>query len=309
MRALAGLPGLTLDDFAGHVLRCGLAGVNDLFASPVGQASRLPVPGASRPSRPHAPHAEAALPDAANRNEPPMDEELARSFRINLILSEKFHKMARALAWRLALNCEDALSPSHANTSAQKPRLAESPNAPHGNSENCLLQWQGHEASWEELLALEARFQAASQALLTPENQRRALASLRLPLMRLNLGILELESEAAAREAFLCATEDGIPLEALAAENRHAFRSVTDFLEALPEDWQQAVLSASPGAVLRPFRVGDGFQLCRLVSKKDPSLADPTVLSRVDASLLSAHFQELENRHIRWHVNLELDAG
>ena len=43
-----------------------------------------------------------------------------------------------------------------------------------------------------------------------------------------------------------------------------------NFLEELPEDWQQALLSASPNQVLPPFAVGDGFQLCRLLTKHEP---------------------------------------
>jgi len=88
---LAGL-GLSAEDFGEHIVRCSLAGVSDLFAGNVneflaGQASRADTPQPQESPTP-----------------PPLDDEQARCFWIDLVLSVGFQEMARALAWRVALN-------------------------------------------------------------------------------------------------------------------------------------------------------------------------------------------------------------
>jgi len=274
--------GVTSDEFADHFVRLGLAGPSGLFADTTQQNESAPLPAV-------------------------MDPDMARSFRVDWLLSDEFPEMARALAWRVALQCDGRPAPDDGDLAVQRRRGLANQRCTGLELEDWLAQGEGATGWFDELPVLEALFQAESQAFLTPRNQQRALAGLRLPLFRFELEVLELESQAAAGEAFLCVTEDGIPLSELAAQNHQSLHRVTSFLEDLPEDWQQPLLSASPGQALPPFAVGDGFQLCRLLAKQDPVLTDPGVLARVNTSLLRGHFQELEQQHIQWQVNLEVE--
>jgi len=271
--------GVTSDEFADHFVRCALAGPGGLFAG-------------------------AAPPDASAPDSGVMDAEAARSFRIDLLLSGAFPAMARAIAWRVALQCEGRPAPDAGAVAAQKAHGLE-------NQRLTAMDWLAPGeavAGWlEELAVLEALFRTESRVFLNPRNQGRALADMRLQLVRLELEVLELETETAAREAFLCASEDGVTLAELAAQSGHLLRRMARFLEDLPPDWQQALMSAAPGQTLRPFADGGGYQLCHLVAKRDPALSDAEVQARVNGSLLRAHFQELENHHIQWHINLKAE--
>jgi hypothetical protein len=278
---LAGI-GVSADEFSEHIVRRSFVAPTGLFDGGASDVERGAVV---------------------------MDKDQARSFRVDLLLSDKFPPMSSALAWRIALRCENTPAPEAAKVAAQRTLGLENLRLAGLAREDRLAQPGEAAKLIDELPFLEALFQTQTQALLTPEHQHRVLTNLRLPLLRFDLEILELESEAAAREAFLCIKEDGITLDELAAQNHHPLRKRTSFLEEFPQDWQQGLLSATPGAALPPIQVDEGFQLCRLVSKRDPALTDPAVLRRVNDSLLQAHFRELESRHVRWHVNLEIEAS
>ena len=62
-------------------------------------------------------------------------------------------------------------------------------------------------------------------------------------------------------------------------------------------DGQQRFLGVSEGNMLEPIARGDGFELCRLVSKIEPQADDPTVKSRIDQRLLNRHFSELMSKY------------
>jgi hypothetical protein len=68
---------------------------------------------------------------------------------------------------------------------------------------------------------------------------------------------------------------------------------------------QQKYLSAQPGTVMEPTQRGDGFQLARLLGKREPSLADPDVQARIEQRLLARHFADLTSRHISWRLLID----
>ena len=55
-----------------------------------------------------------------------------------------------------------------------------------------------------------------------------------------------------------------------------------------------------PGRGAPPLVRGDGFQLCQLIKKSEPDLADARIRARVEQHLITQHFSELAARHIRW---------
>ena len=204
-------------------------------------------------------------------------------FRVDLLFSQEFDRQARQLAWRVALNHEQAATSPAAEADA-------------------VGDWP------EELRRMEAGFQARCGELLTAENQRRCLANLRLPLTRFELDVLEVDGDLAGREAYLCVTQDGMSLGEVAAESRYALTNTSTLLEDLPAEWQPVLLSAPIGTVLPPFGTGEERFLCFVKGKQDASLDRAEVLARVNRTLLRQHFLELEARHVQWHILLDVSA-
>jgi hypothetical protein len=259
--------GITVEEFRIHFVRRYWAG-------------RL----ASAPEHEPSPPAEA-------------DEPCARAFRTDLVLSNEFDQMARRLAWRVAL------SPAADGQQASLSERGELGPSATGQGIQILAC---NDPAWRrELERMESAFQQECRLVLTLDRRRQELASMRPHLLRLDLEILELDSEAAAREAFLCAKQDGISLAELAAEQGYPLRQEQPLLEELPSPCQTAFLGACPGAVLPPAPMGERFRVCRLKSKAEPGLSDPGVQQRVDAGILGRHFLELELRHVRWHMAID----
>ena len=187
--------------------------------------------------------------------------------RVELLLSGEFDRLAVRLAWRVAAGGE----------------------------------WSGP-LGRDEMLQLEAAYRQQCAALLTREACARMLHALRLPLTRVELETVDLESEDAAREAFLCVHEDGIAMSDVAKDGRYPYRRDEVACEDLPEESQQKILCATPGEVLEPIERGDGFQLCRLVQKIEPDLADARTRERIEQRILEGHFSELASTCVRWII-------
>jgi len=148
------------------------------------------------------------------------------------------------------------------------------------------------------MLALESAYRRRYETLVVPLARKRELAILRLPLTRFETEVIELESRDAAQEALFCVREDGMSMEEVAAEGRYPYRRADFLLEDIPAEGQQRFLSVSAGDVLEPLARGDGFELCRIISKVEPQPDDPTVKSRIDQRLLYRHFSELASRYL-----------
>jgi hypothetical protein len=184
--------------------------------------------------------------------------------RIDLLLGGEFDRLAEGLAWRLALK-EDGL---------------------------------------EDLAGLEAAYREASAGILSERMREQALGALRLTLTSLELEVLELESQNAAREALFCLREDGESMADVARDGRYPLHQYERRFGEMPAEVQPKLLSALPGEVIGPFDHGDGVVLYRLVRKTEPVLADEAVKGRVDAYLIERHFSELAAKHVHWIIAL-----
>src|SRR6185369_9469839 len=123
----------------------------------------------------------------------------------------------------------------------------------------------GRDQEWlGEALTMEAIQRRDCAALLSREACEQEVTALRLPLTR-----FEVETLDAAREALLCARDDGMSMEEVAAEGRYPYRHPEVLLEEIPEDLQQKFLSVHPGEILEPIARGDGFHICRVVGKSE----------------------------------------
>jgi hypothetical protein len=197
----------------------------------------------------------------------------AEEFCRDALLADEFTEWARGLAWRVALAVEEASLPQP-------------------------LEWE----------KLEEGFAAACETFATPERQRRELAVHRLELTRLAVVAAEFDSVAAAREAFLCAQEDGTPMEEIAQANGFPTERYERLWEDFTPDWQAALLSVTPGGVGSPLPHGEGFTVLQLLDKREPTLEAADVRTRLAKNLERRFFGELEAKHIRWLLNVEVET-
>ncbi len=229
-----------------------------------------------------------------------------RELLINeLILSGELDQMAQRLSWRVAAGCAAADRPAGPELVAEEQARFIKRS---GLEEDQLAGWLerlGRDADWfREALEMEATQRRDCAALLSRQAREHEIAALRMPLTRFEVETIELDSLDAAREALLCAREDGMSMEEVATEGRYPYRHPNVLLEEIPEELQQKFLSVHPGDILDPIVHGDGFHLCRIVGKQEPDVDDPIVQERAENRILERHFADLTTRYIQWRILL-----
>jgi hypothetical protein len=233
--------------------------------------------------------------------------ELRESFLTELILSGELDRMTTALMWRLAARCAEKDPDPEAIAVAEQKFFDRNEIEPSQLAE--WLKRLGRDSEWfNTMLVIDAAYRTRRDALFAPAARQRELVALRLSLTQFETEIIEFESRDAAKEALFCAREDGTSMEKVASEGRYPYRRVNFLLEDIPIDTQQRFLCVSAGQVLKPIERGDGFELCRIVKKIEPSLDDPRVKSRIDQRLLDRHFSELISKHVERRLGAPVEA-
>jgi len=222
--------------------------------------------------------------------------DLRRSFLTELILSGDLDRMTSDLMARLAARCAGDEPIPDAIAAEERKFLHR--NRIKSAQRTDWLEKLGRDSKWlDEMLVIEAAYRTHCDRLLVPEARQHELMALRLPLTQFEIEVIELESRDAAKEALFCVRQDGMSMEEVATEGRYPYRRSDFLLEDVPVDAQQRFLSVSAGNVLEPIARGDGFELCRVVSKIEPQADDPSVQSRIDGRLLDRHFSELMSKY------------
>jgi len=229
--------------------------------------------------------------------------ELLELLRVDLVLSGRFDRHVTDLSWRLAALLENGKALAVSLTEAEqfeRSRFFERM----GYTETELmdaLERLGRDPQWfSGCLQMEAAYRRACDKLLTDEQRARLLTTLRLPLTRIEVESMMVQSADAASEAVLCLRENETSMSELARECDSTCERRRVFLGDCSEEMQQALLSAPPGEILAPQREEDAFVVCRLISKTEPTLRDDEVIGRLDWRLLQTHFSELTRGCVRW---------
>jgi hypothetical protein len=238
---------------------------------------------------------EEVKPQAIEFEDAPAD--LRDTFTIDLILSGQLDWMTTVLSWRLAALAVDKEIAAELVEGRRKKFFERT-----SMDEKELAVWLeklGRNAEWFDWqCTLGAAYQKRCAAVLVPNAAKRELSSLRLPLTKFEIEVMELESRDAAHEALFCVREDGMSMEEVATEGRYPFRRLEFILEDLAPEVQQKFLSVSAGQVLEPMEKSDGFDLCRVVRKIEPQENDPAIVSRIEQRLLDRHFAEITAKHV-----------
>ena len=208
-----------------------------------------------------------------------------------LLLSGEFDRMAERLSWRFAA----ALAPGGDPIAPAEGSIDD------GAGLEAWLARLGCDRQWlADLQVMEAAYRRRREQLLTENEVERALASMRLPLMRVDLETVDVDSLDAVRELAMCVREDGMSMAEVASDARYPYERTEVVLEDLPTDVQQKILFAAPGDVLPPLPHEGGFYLHRLVARSDPDLADDEIRARVERQILARHFAALTTTCVRW---------
>ena len=87
-------------------------------------------------------------------------------------------------------------------------------------------------------------------------------------------------------------------MEEVANESRYPYRQSEFLLEDVDPETQQRFLSATTGQLLEPIPNGDGFELCRVIRRVEPSADDPAIRARLENRVITRHFIELASKHV-----------
>jgi len=228
------------------------------------------------------------------------EPELRELLRVELLLSGKFDRLARAVSWRLVLSDEGQTGPDPEALETERTRFYERTGVNEASMSE-VLKKLGREPEWlEKCLQMEVRYRQVCDTLLTDEARARTLAAQRLLLTRVKIEMLTLRSRDAAQEAVLCLREKLLSKEELAKECRASWETQEFFLGDCDAAVQHEFLSAAPGEVLAPKPFGESFVVSRIESKTEPDLAYAQIRARIDRRLLAAHFSELTSKSVRW---------
>lgn len=222
--------------------------------------------------------------------------ELKDLFAIEMILSGRLEQMTTQLSWRLAALAAEREGVDAAEVAAEKQNFAERMKI---DDARAWLERLGRDEEWlEHRAAMEAAYRKHRQSLLGPNAYAKELVTLRLPLTRFEIEVIELESRDAAHEALFCVREDGMAMEEVATEGRYPYKRIDFILEDIDPDVQQRFLSVAAGQVLEPNARGDGYELCRIVNRVEPHPDDPAVQSRIEQRLMERHFSDISSKHV-----------
>ena len=151
--------------------------------------------------------------------------ELQELFVVELVLSGEMDRLAKRLSWRVAGKLESGnndLGPEL--IAAERNRFLERS----GTNEETLPVWLnaiGRDEGWfAHAVVMEALHRQKRDGLLSHRAREHEMAAMRLPLTRIELETMEVDSLDAAREALLCVCEDGMSMSDVADEARYPYR-------------------------------------------------------------------------------------
>jgi hypothetical protein len=163
----------------------------------------------------------------------------------------------------------------------------------------------GRARNWfTRVCRLEAIFKCFCRKSITDARCTRELYAHHLPLTRVTAQFAVFDSFDAAREAFLCITEDGEPFTRVLRRSGADIRTLSRRIKELPDDIAEKLLSGPLNSTLTPLQYGDGFAIFRVTDKREPDLSDPAVRRYIESQVLQSVLEDCTKSHIRWECPL-----
>ena len=156
--------------------------------------------------------------------------------------------------------------------------------------------------SFNYYLTLEAYYRRFCAQLLSDEMAGLLLKSMFKQLIRIVYESVYFSELEHAKEAYLCVTEDGASLDDIAVKAGGRYAKSVQFLDEIPEELRQDLLSAAVGEAIPPRAKNgrDGFSLHRVLRKVEPELENPDVYNRVLQEYVKENLGPLAQANVKW---------
>jgi hypothetical protein len=151
---------------------------------------------------------------------------------------------------------------------------------------------------------LEAAWQRFAAGVASPAALGALVAAHRLEWIRVRAQMAVAADEDVARELALCVRVDQRALAEVAGEAGLDARAAELWVEELDEPLRDALVAATPGAVLGPLAVKEGFAVLVVDDKRLPSADDPAVRARAERALLARTVDREVADRVTWHESL-----
>lgn len=152
-------------------------------------------------------------------------------------------------------------------------------------------------AAIEETIAAAS---AARRKAKADEGVAREIARRVLDWTKLDLDMVELESESAAREAAMCVRLDGRKLADVAADCHAEVEHLSEYVTDL-EAWAQPhLLAAQAGELVGPVEDGGSYVLFAVNGRTMPAATDPALRERAEAALVDRAIKRALEARVVW---------
>ena len=151
---------------------------------------------------------------------------------------------------------------------------------------------------------LEASYQRFCDHVVDAQGIKNQVDSHRLDWIRIGCRYVLFSQEQMAREAALCARDDGMQLDEVAANAGIALQNATMYLDEVEPSLRDRFLSAEKGALVGPLNWDKAFGLFLVEDKIIPAVEDPEIKQRAQETLLESAVNREINKRVKWHARL-----
>jgi len=151
---------------------------------------------------------------------------------------------------------------------------------------------------------LEANYQRFCDHMVDAQGIKNEIYSHRLDWIRFQCRYVLFPQEQMAREAALCARDDGMQLDEVAANASIALQNATIYLDEVEPSLRDRFLSAEKGALIGPLNWDKAFGLFLVEDKIIPAVEDPEIKQRAQETLLESAVNREINKRAKWHARL-----
>jgi hypothetical protein len=227
-------------------------------------------------------------------------DDLSDLLRVNLWMTDRLADLATALRRRVASGIEVQVTQVPLRGAADTMSRFLARHKLDAASLPGWLAWLQRDSKWfGEMVRIETASRQLGRSAINDDARQRKLPSMRMALTRIEVEMLVLDSEPAAREAVLCVTQDHESLTDVAVEIGYQASKATAWMDDLPSNVAAQLQAAADGQVIGPIGEGGHFEIYQVLRKIDPDLGDPDVSGRIDRSIADEFFDDLCARHTR----------
>ncbi len=151
---------------------------------------------------------------------------------------------------------------------------------------------------------LETSYQRFCDHVVDEQGIKNQVNSHRLDWVRVGCRYVLFSQEQMAREAALCARDDGMQLDEVAANASIALQNATLYLDEVEPSLRDRFLSAEKGALVGPLNWDKAFGLFLVEDKIIPAAEDPEIKQRAQETLLESAVNREINKRVKWHARL-----